>query len=170
MEHTLQVLLVVVFSWQASTRLAERPYGWAGPCMVAALSVATRYESLFLVGIVCALLLWQKRLKPVFALGIASAAPVVAFAVYSVAHGGLVLPNSVLMKSDPGRFATVGGGISAVTADWIAIVGIFHRPPQFVLIVGVLAALLLVPYSRLAKPNRPVWLAIIFASTSIVHS
>ena len=37
--------------------------------------------------------------------------PVVAFAASSVAHGGPVLPNSVLMKSGPSRFATVGAGL-----------------------------------------------------------
>ena len=70
--------------------------------------VATRYESLFLVAVVGAILLWQGRMVPAIGLGLAAAAPVVAFALYSVAHGGLVLPNSVLMKSGPGRFSTFG--------------------------------------------------------------
>ena len=40
MEHTLQVLLVVVFAWQASERLAGERHDWAWPCVTASLMVA----------------------------------------------------------------------------------------------------------------------------------
>ncbi len=50
-----------------------------------------------------------------------AAVPVLAFAAYSLAHGGMALPNSVLMKSGPGRFDTVAGGIAAVLSDWFAV-------------------------------------------------
>ena len=170
MEHTLQVLLVVVFAWQAAERLARERSDWRWPSIVAALMVATRYESLFLVAIVGAILLWQGKLLPAIVLGAAAATPVVAFALYSVAHGGLVLPNSVLMKSGPGRFSTFGAGISAVASDWIAIRNLFLRPPQLVLTIATLVALLLVPVGRLATPSRGVWLAVIFAGTSVLHA
>ena len=170
MEHTLQVLLVVVFAWQAAERLAGERSDWLWPSVVAALMVATRYESLFLVAVVGAILLWQGKLLPAIVLGAAAAAPVVAFAIYSVSHGGLVLPNSVLMKSGPGRFSTFGAGLSAVASDWIAIRNLFLRPPQLVLTIGTLVALLLVPATRLATPARAVWLAVIFVGTSLLHA
>lgn len=170
MEHTLQVLLVVIFARQAAERLAGERSDWLWPSIVAALMVATRYESLFLVAVVGAILLWQGKLVPAICLGVAGAAPVVAFALYSVAHGGLVLPNSLLMKSGPGRFSTFGAGVSAVVSDWIAIRNLFLRPPQLVLTLGVLVGLLMVPSARLASANRVVWLSVIFLGSSLLHA
>ena len=130
--------------WLSSSR-GRQPNVWresgatgCGRRVVAALMVATRYESLFLVAVVGAILLWQGRIRPVVCLGVAAAVPVAAFALYSVAHGGLVLPNSVLMKSGPGRFSTVGAGLSAVATDWLAIGNLFLRPSLLVLTLGVL--------------------------------
>ncbi len=170
MEHTLQVLLVVIFAWQASERLAGKRSDWLWPSVVAALMVATRYECLFLVAIVGAILLWQGRLGPALGLGVAAAAPVVAFALYSVAHGGLVLPNSVLMKSGPGRFTTFGAGLTAVAADWVSVRNLFLRPPQLVLTLGVLVGMLMVPSARLAPTSRALWLSVMFLATSLLHA
>jgi hypothetical protein len=170
MEHTLQVLLVVIFAWQASERLAGERGDWLWPSVVTALMVATRYESLFLVAVVGAILLWQGKIVPAIAIGVAAAVPVVAFAAYSVANGGLVLPNSVLMKSGPARFVTVGSGVSAVISDWIALRDLFLRPPQVVLTLGALMGLLLMPASRLTASARSVWLAVLFVGTSVLHA
>ena len=170
MEHTLQVLLVVVFAWQVSERLAGERSDWQWPSAIAALMVATRYESLFLVAVVGAILLWQGKLGSAISLGVAAAVPVMAFALYSVAHGGLVLPNSVLMKSGPGRFSTLGAGVSAVVSDWIAIRHLFQRPPQLALTLGVLVGLLLVPVARITIGSRAVWMAVLFLGTSVLHA
>ena len=170
MEHTLQVLLVLIFAWQAAERLAGERSDWLRPSVVAALMVATRYESLFLVAVAGAILLWQGRIRPVVCLGVAAAVPVAAFALYSVAHGGLVLPNSVLMKSGPGRFSTVGAGVSAVATDWLAIGNLFLRPSLLVLTLGVLIGLLLTPSARLTSASRSAWLAVLFLGTSLLHA
>ena len=170
MEHTLQVLLVLTFAWQAAQRLAGERSDWLRPSVVAALMVATRYESLFLVAVAGAILLWQGRIRPVVCLGVAAAVPVAAFALYSVAHGGLVLPNSVLMKSGPGRFSTVGAGLSAVATDWLAIGNLFLRPSLLVLTLGVLIGLLLTPSARLTSASRSAWFAVLFLSTSLLHA
>jgi hypothetical protein len=170
MEHTLQVLLVVIFAWQASERLAEERNDWLWPSAIAALMVATRYECLFLVAVAGAILLWQGKLVPAMTLGIAAAAPVVAFALYSVAHGGLVLPNSVLMKSGPARFGTFGAGLSAVISDWLAVRDLFVRPAQLVLTVATLVGLLLVPAARLGTSSRAVWMAVLFLGASVLHA
>ena len=170
MEHTLQVLLVVVFSWQAAGRLAGERSDWLPPSVVAALMVATRYESLFLVAIVGAILLWQGRIRPAVCLGIAVLIPAGGYALYSTAHGGLVLPNSVLMKSGPGRFSTIGAGLSAVATDWIAIGSLFVRPSQLVLTLGVLVGLALTPVARLTSASRAAWLAVLFLGTSLLHA
>lgn len=170
MEHTLQVLLVLTFAWQVSARLDAADARWIVPALTAAVMTATRYESLFLVAIVVAILIWRGRVGAAALLGVIAVAPVVVFGWYSVQHGGLVLPNSVLMKSGPGRFGTVGSGISALARDWIAILNLFVRPSQMALTVSTLALMVLVPSARLLRAGRPFWLAVLFVTTSALHA
>ena len=170
MEHTLQVLLVLAFALHAARVLARPDAPVAPAAVLAALMAATRYESLFLVAAVGGLLVWQGRLRPALAIGAAAAAPLLLFAWYSVAHGGLVLPNSVLMKSGPGRFGSVGQGIAAVLNDWVAILNLYGRPPQSMLTLGVLGALLFSGVTRVGDLTRAHWLALVFLGTSILHA
>lgn len=170
MEHTLQALLVVVFAWQAAERLAGEREGWLAPSVVAALMVATRYESLFLVAVVGTILLWQGQLRSAIAMGLGALVPSGGYALYSLAHGGLALPNSVLMKSGPEQFGTVAAGVSAVATGWLAIGSLFARPPQLALTLAVLGGLLLIPFGRLVPANRTAWFALIFLGTSILHA
>jgi hypothetical protein len=170
MEHTLQVLLTVTFVWQCSTRLSTEREAWLWPSAVAAAMVATRYESLFLIAAVSGLLLWQRRWRAALSLAVCASLPVLAFAWYSVSNGGLVLPNSVLMKSVPSRFATVSSGLSAVLSDWVAVGALFRRPPQLVLTVGVLLCAMLVPAARLTRPQPALWVAGVFLGTSVLHA
>jgi hypothetical protein len=170
MEHTLQALLTTIFAWQTSVRLAGQRDDWAGPSLIAAAMVATRYESLFLVVVAGALLVWQRRPRPALIVGVVAAIPVLLFAWYCVVHGGLVLPNSVLMKSGPSRFASLGAGLSAVLSDWVAVGALFQRPVQLSLTLATLLAFLLVPVERLNRDRVAPWLAGVFLGTSVLHA
>ena len=101
------------------------------------------YEGLLVVGAAAAVMMLNRRYIAACAAGLASLAPVVLFGVYSTVHGALPLPNSVLMKSGPGRFASLGSGIAAVASDWLAVLNIFGRPPELTLTIAVLLALAL---------------------------
>ena len=109
--------------------------------MLAAVLTATRYEGLFLVAAAASLLAMRRRFGHAAALTAAAALPVVAFAAYSVAHGALLLPNSILMKSEPARFGTLGEGVAAVLSDWSTIFSLFSRPPELALTLSMLMAL-----------------------------
>ena len=170
MEHTLQVLLVLLFAWQVSQRLAESRSDWLWPTVIAGLLVATRYEGLFLVAIASAMLLWRRQRVAALSLAVAAGVPVVLFALYSVSHGGLILPNSVLMKSVPGRFETFASGFSAIASEWLSVRDLFLRPPQLALTVAALVGLLLTPYERVASLQRPAWLAMLFVAASVLHA
>jgi hypothetical protein len=170
MEHTLQVLLVLLFACQVSERLAEGRADWLWPSAAAGLLVATRYEGLFLVAVASAVLLWRRQRVAALSLAAAAALPVVLFALYSVSHGGLVLPNSVLMKSVPGRFETFASGFSSIASEWLSVRDLFLRPPQLVLTIAALVGLVLTPYERVASLLRPVWLAILFVAASVLHA
>jgi hypothetical protein len=170
MEHTLQALLVLAFLWQAAIRLADQRDDWLRPSVLAAAMVAARYETLFVVFVVGLMLAWQRRWRATFALGMAAAVPVVLFGWYSVAHGGLVLPNSVLMKSGPSRFGSLSSGVSAVVSDWVAVGAIFRRPAQLSLTLAAAILLLLVPVERLAQRRTQLWLGACFLGTSLLHA
>ena len=119
MEHTLQVLLSIELAWQTALLLDDPDRAGIGTASVlAAVLTATRYEGLFLVAAAASLLAMRRRFGHAAALTAAAALPVVAFAAYSVAHGALLLPNSILMKSQPARFGTLGEGVAAVLSDW----------------------------------------------------
>jgi hypothetical protein len=81
-----------------------------------------------------------------------------------------VLPNSVLMKSGPGRFGSVGQGIAAVLNDWVAILNLYGRPPQSMLTLAVLGAFLFAGATRAADFSRAQWLALAFLVTSVLHA
>lgn len=170
MEHTLQVLLVLAFVWQAAGRLSSIRDDWAWPAAVAAAMVATRYESLFVVAAVGGLLVWQRRWRGVLMLGVAAGLPVCAFAVYSVTQGGLVLPNSVLMKSGPSRFPSFASGFSAVLSDWIAVGALFRRPAQLALTLAAMIGFLLTPVHTFGPRRRSLWIAACFLGTSLLHA
>jgi len=106
MEHTLQILFSFLFvykfcEWntvEVVPRGARRFLPWQ-VYLYALLLVATRYEGLFLVVIACIFVLFRHRLLPAISLGLLSLLPAVIFGIYSVQHGGYILPNSILLKS-----------------------------------------------------------------------
>jgi len=109
MEHTLHILAVVLLAQTTVHALAaDRERDGAreakgvpvalGIGLLSLLATAARYESLFLVGVLGLLALYRRRLSLAFALGIGAAVPVVAYALFSLAKGGPILPISVLLK------------------------------------------------------------------------
>lgn len=100
MEHSLHLLLTLLFLDYFMERPA--PAGTSQKLwpivIITALMVSARYEGLFFaVPAVCILLL-QCRWKAAAAISIGAAVPVLGYAVYSIAHGGAWLPNSVATK------------------------------------------------------------------------
>ena len=139
-------------------------------CVLAAVLTATRYEGLFLVAAVASLLAMRQRFWQAAALAGAAALPVAAFAVYSVAHGALLLPNSILMKSQPARFGTLGEGVAAVLSDWSTIFSLFSRPPELVLTLGMLMVLSRVRALQAPELNRPALLGTLFTIAMLLHA
>ena len=102
MEHTLQTWLCVAFAFTAARWLAgEMPRRalarWPLP-VLAALLVATRYEGLFLVGVVGLALGARRYWGLAVTVGAAAAVPVTSFGLFSVSRGWYFLPNSLLLK------------------------------------------------------------------------
>ncbi len=112
MEHSLQILLTILFVYLSAVVLSSEERGslsrntkWL--LALTPFFVFLRYESLVIVGIVFLMLLLRKRwLLAASMLGLA-ALPVVIFGVISVANGALFLPNSVELKSSAPLFPLV---------------------------------------------------------------
>jgi hypothetical protein len=115
MEHTLQCLFSFLFlvhfsNWMALPNHSDKAgISKTAPIIIyGALVVAIRYEGLFLIAIACLILLWYKRWRLFFQLGLLSVLPVVIFGIVSVSNGSYFLPNSVLVKSDSIVFTIKG--------------------------------------------------------------
>ncbi|MDP9249921.1 MAG: hypothetical protein M3O78_00940 [Chloroflexota bacterium] len=171
MEHTLQVLLVVSFAWSIAS-LIERDdrAGRLAACILAMLLVATRYEGLFVVAAAALVLARCRRRGIAVALCAVALVPVAISGAYFMAQGGGLLPNSVLMKSLPGRFATVGSGIAAVLADWVAVVALFNRTPELTLTLGVLLALAVAWRGQSDAWTRSTTVGAMFVITVLLHT
>ena len=118
MEHTLQFLFCFLFisSFSAAAATGARATTDGAATTTAAgatpngkfpvrvylyglLMVATRYESLAIIGLAGLILLAQRRWRTVFWLGLISITPIVLFGLFSLSKGSYLLPNSVLLKS-----------------------------------------------------------------------
>jgi hypothetical protein len=170
LEHTLQVLLVLGFVW-AVARIVAGDAAASAPqaCLLAALLVATRYEGLFVVAAAGLVLLQRRRTATAVAIGVAASAPVLVAGLYFSAHGAPFLPNSVLMKSLPGRFATVGTGIAALLGDWMSVASLFSRPAELALTIVVLLVLA-ISWNPPDRWRRSMSIGFIFIVTVLCHA
>jgi hypothetical protein len=119
MEHVAQTFSVLLLCLLGSRYLAgadERRELWF-ICAAAAFSTVVRYEGIFTVGSVCALLLLRRRFVPLTLVAFSGLLPILLFGAYFYQESGFFLPYSVAMKSLHHHFqwhtwkhATVGEG------------------------------------------------------------
>ncbi len=110
MEHVLHVLTTVLFLAAGLHALEDPAPSRTRAAMLpvlAFLMASARYESLFILGPFTLLLLAKRRRRAAVLLAGAALLPVVAHGVYSLWHGGMFLPNSLVLK---GRIP--GGGLA----------------------------------------------------------
>ena len=104
MEHILQCLLSLSFCY-LSAKIISQEYPEIKKTdlllllALSALVATVRYEGLFLIFVVFCLFLFRQRYVYALILGTVAVFPILVFGIYSISHGGLFLPNSVLLKS-----------------------------------------------------------------------
>jgi len=105
MEHLLHALLAVLFILKAAEFLWPGPdsskpsEGFLTLSAIAALTVATRYESMALVAPVFLVLAWRRKWNFAVPLVLASLLPVVLFGIYSIVNRMPFVPASILVKT-----------------------------------------------------------------------
>jgi hypothetical protein len=106
MEHTLQFLFSFLFITRFArecSAMQERSSSKIGLSwsvyLYGALLVGIRYECMTLVGTACLILLFQRRWRISFQLGIISLLPILIFGIYAMLQGSYFMPNSIVVKS-----------------------------------------------------------------------
>ncbi len=95
------------FIYAAARVIAKEHLEWSDAAAMALLALALpvifiRYEGLFLICVVGALLLLRGRVRYDLTLGVLALVPVIVYGTISKLHGSFWLPNSVLLKgADP---------------------------------------------------------------------
>jgi len=104
MEHTLHVLVTILFVYFSAVLLSKESRGPFGFDSVTVLILGLllpfiRYEGLFIVLVVCSLFILRKRWLYSFSLGVLAIIPVFIYGIISVLKGWFLVPTSILLKT-----------------------------------------------------------------------
>jgi hypothetical protein len=172
MEHTLHVAVVLAFCGAAAQKLAreddERDGLWIPGLMLAVVTSGLRYEGLFVVAAVAVGFALVRHWITAFSVGVAGAIGPVAYAIFAVAHGALPVPNSVLMKSDPARFASASS-VLALAGDWVGLLSLHRRPVFAALTTGTLLLAAVIATPRMRGRTPATVLGALFLGVEVLH-
>ena len=116
MEHVMHIGLVLWFCHLVAVTVSSG----AGGCTTAlfassGLLVMARYEGLFLAGVATLLLILRRRPLSALAVVLGCSIPVLGFGLYSLNHGGYLLPSSVALKGYRPEVSLAGAGSFALS-------------------------------------------------------
>ena len=165
-EHVAHVILNLTFLVVGARTLtgAVLPEGWKSyrPLIILApLLTLVRYEGLFAVGLMAALLFVRRRFLAAAAVAVAGALPVVAYGIAAVGMGWFFLPSSVLLKASRPDLGTTEGFLR--TLGWG--VGTLWRIPAVAALVGVALILFALSWRRTFTQVSTLLLALFLALT-----
>jgi len=98
-EHALHALLTVALAHAGVRSITDGAPRPAVLALLAALTVATRYEGMIAVGVVAALLALRGRWRSAASAFLGGLAAIAVFGVWFLSQGGSFLPTSVLLKA-----------------------------------------------------------------------
>lgn len=154
MEHTLHVCAALALAVLVARAVKEdggrRPREALLLAAAAAGAASLRYESLFLAAGAVAVLAAHRRRRLAMIVAGAAVAPLLAYAVLSVARGWYPLPNSVLLKGARFDLSTGGGLLNLLGGRSLRMLA--QTPHLLVLTVACLALLAFGSPARRALP------------------
>jgi len=169
MEHTLQTFLALTFAYVSAQALARgepTPRQLVSITALAAVLTLARYEGIFLVIVVAALLLIRNRIRAALLVTAGGLFPVITFGVISMAKGWYFLPNSVLLKT---------ANVSLLplrVRTFLSLPGLenlYGAPHMLTLVLASLMA-----FALAVRKSRAVWrkaavLPVIFVAAAFLH-
>ena len=168
MEHTLQILIDLVFTYLAASVIAEsqlKPVLSARTLLLvlaASLVAFVRYEGLFLILAAAIILLIYRRYLVATLISASAALPVIMYGLISKSRGSLLLPNSVLIKG-AGAFDSISAFLVHFTQNiW---------PAGYLAVMPLLALISLWPRIFPNGPLNPRVKAFvgIYGITAVLH-
>lgn len=172
-EHTLHLLLTLLFAHQAVTRLVTKPAARGrliGFLLLAAVLPLVRYEGLFLVLATAVLLAVERRGREALLLGAVGFLPPIAYGLFAVSQGGNFLPNPILIKAN-----LPGHDVRAIVQTALGYTALRRLLANAHLLLLVLAALLLLVRRAGAatgpapRADGPRWLLLLFLIVAALH-
>ncbi len=152
MEHCFHALVSLMFLDLAGRSLAEGAEKhlprWTLPAAACALTMA-RYEGTFLVGTLVFLLACRREWRQALAVGLAAAAPIVGFGLFSLTQGWPFLPCSVLLKGTRPASLHLADLLAYAARGYVQMTD----NPHMLFLVLALAGALVVRFAR----GRGMW-------------
>jgi len=156
MEHLLQMAVTLLATFLAARFLSDdaevntqREFLWL--LWAAPLVTATRFEGMFLIAVIGALMLLRGRWRHALAFGGSGLLPVAIFAVISTLKGWYALPNSVLLKGSMPALSSLG---KAITSSLDTALFNLNMAPHIAAVA--LAVLFLSVYTFRVRVRQPV--------------
>lgn len=166
MEHSAQVtfaLLFVLLSTRLISGSDDKNRVFRYLLIATPFLTGLRYESMFIVSVVCLLLVFRKKYLFALLLLIFGALPIVIYGFISVSHGWYFLPNPILLKS------------SLPAVSLMGVLKFFHRAfknitePHIFLLLIISVFLFVINYVRQKKfwSRKQVFLMIVILTTIV---
>ena len=172
MEHCWQILICLVFLDLAVKVLSDdeppesaQRAGRFLPVMAFFMTMA-RYEGLFLLGVVGLLLLYRRRWVLTALCAVAGGFPIAAFGIFAVSRGWHFLPNSLLLKASVPPLQSLDSFVAFITKGYYAML---LNPHMFILVIGLVGALLVQWRRHETLWNRPTLLLTILLAGTALH-
>ena len=175
LEHIWQAVFDLTFLASAVTVLVRgKTQGSTGRMLLFAVTPCValiRFEGVFPIAVIVLLLAVRSRWRDAATVAALGAVPLLAIGLYSVAHGGWWVPNSVLLK------AFTDGGVPDFGRDWFSVakavtsrVGLVISWTPHILALMLVSSFLL--YQALAAGER--WTPVVlwnfaFLATTVLH-
>lgn len=101
MEHTLHMTVVGLIALVAAAQSGKTDAGLRASLILPALVLVgcgLRYETMFIIPALFGFLWWKGRRRDAVLVGVASILPAIVLGVVQLAHGQMILPNTLMLK------------------------------------------------------------------------
>ncbi|MGB7591476.1 MAG: hypothetical protein WBO19_09570, partial [Terriglobia bacterium] len=171
-EHPLHAALTILLTFLAARLLSEESPSTARRDLILLLAISpilavVRYEGMFLILVICALLLLRGRWLTGVAVGMAGFSSILLYGAIGLAKGWSWLPSSILLKGNFPRFTDLGTALDSVFGP--AYFNVKMGPHLVVLVLGSLFLALYASDKRKALWDSRQVMTAIFVAIALAH-